>query len=59
MSDSAATARTIHGTCAAGENDVALAPGTPPNVEVASAAGPGPVQLPEALEGPLVVETRG
>jgi prolyl-tRNA synthetase len=44
--------------CAAGENDVALAPGYAANVEVASADAQ-PVELPEARGDPLVVETPG
>ena len=42
--------------CAAGENDVALAPGYAANVEVASAA-PQPVELPAPLDAPEAVET--
>jgi prolyl-tRNA synthetase len=44
--------------CAAGENDVALAPGYAANVEVASAT-PKPVALPEALEAPVEESTPG
>src|SRR3954453_9875253 len=44
--------------CAAGENDVALAPGYAANVEVAS-ADPKPVDLPEPLETPERVHTPG
>jgi prolyl-tRNA synthetase len=44
--------------CAAGENDVALAPGYAANVEVAS-ADPQPVDLPEALAEPESVHTPG
>jgi prolyl-tRNA synthetase len=44
--------------CAAGENDVALAPGYAANVEIAS-ADPQPVTLPPALEAPEAVETPG
>ena len=44
--------------CAAGENEVALAPGYAANVEIASAE-PQPVELPEALEVPEKVETPG
>ncbi|HTU31028.1 MAG TPA: proline--tRNA ligase [Solirubrobacteraceae bacterium] len=44
--------------CAAGENDVALAPGYAANVEVAS-ADPQPVQLPAARDAPEEVHTLG
>jgi prolyl-tRNA synthetase len=44
--------------CAAGENDVALAPGYAANVEVASADAQ-PVQLPAALAAPEEVATPG
>ena len=44
--------------CAAGENDVALAPGFAANVEVASAE-PQPVELPERLPEPVLEETPG
>jgi prolyl-tRNA synthetase len=44
--------------CAAGENDVALAPGYAANTEVASATAK-PVQLPEGLEQPELVDTPG
>jgi prolyl-tRNA synthetase len=44
--------------CAAGENDVALAPGYAANVEVASAE-PQPVELPAPLPAPEPVETPG
>jgi prolyl-tRNA synthetase len=44
--------------CAAGENEVALAPGYAANVEVASAQ-PQPVELPPALERPREVPTPG
>ncbi len=44
--------------CAAGENDVALAPGYAANVEVA-AADPQPVELPPARPAPEAVETPG
>src|SRR3954447_22582334 len=44
--------------CAAGENDVALAPGYAANVEVASAT-PQPVELPEGLDAPEEVATPG
>jgi prolyl-tRNA synthetase len=44
--------------CAAGENDVALAPGYAANVEVASAA-PQPVELPPPLPEPELVQTPG
>ena len=44
--------------CAAGENEVALAPGYAANVEVASAA-PRPVELPPPLPGPERVATPG
>ena len=44
--------------CAAGENDVALAPGYAANVEVASAEAQ-PVQLPERLDAPAEVHTPG
>ena len=44
--------------CPAGENDVALAPGYAANVEIAS-ADPQPVELPEGLDGPELVETPG
>ena len=43
---------------AAGENDVALAPGYAANVEVASAE-PQPVELPERLPEPQLAETPG
>ena len=42
--------------CAAGENEVALAPGYAANVEVAS-ADPQPVELPPALDEPREVPT--
>jgi prolyl-tRNA synthetase len=42
--------------CAAGENDVALAPGYAANVEVASAE-PQPVELPAELDAPEEVHT--
>jgi prolyl-tRNA synthetase len=42
--------------CAAGENDVALAPGYAANVEVAS-ADPQPIQLPPGLAAPEPVHT--
>jgi prolyl-tRNA synthetase len=42
--------------CAAGENEVALAPGYAANVEVASAE-PQPVELPPALDAPRRVPT--
>jgi len=42
--------------CAAGENEVALAPGYAANVEVASAA-PQPVDLPPALDAPREAPT--
>jgi prolyl-tRNA synthetase len=44
--------------CAAGENEVALAPGYAANVEVASAV-PQPVDLPEPLPKPEAVQTPG
>jgi prolyl-tRNA synthetase len=44
--------------CAAGENEVALAPGYAANTEVAS-ADPQPVSLPPALERPQEVATPG
>jgi prolyl-tRNA synthetase len=44
--------------CAAGENEVALAPGYAANVEVASAE-PQPVDLPPALDAPREVPTPG
>jgi prolyl-tRNA synthetase len=44
--------------CAAGENEVALAPGYAANVEVASAE-PQPVELPAALDAPEEVATPG
>ncbi|HET9740469.1 MAG TPA: proline--tRNA ligase [Solirubrobacteraceae bacterium] len=44
--------------CAAGENDVALAPGYAANVEVASAQA-RPVELPGGLPAPELVETPG
>ena len=44
--------------CAAGENEVALAPGYAANVEVASAQAQ-PVELPAALEVPAEVHTPG
>jgi prolyl-tRNA synthetase len=44
--------------CAAGENEVALAPGYAANVEVASAE-PRAVELPAALEAPEEVSTPG
>ncbi|HEU4392479.1 MAG TPA: proline--tRNA ligase [Solirubrobacterales bacterium] len=44
--------------CAAGENEVALAPGYAANVEVAKAA-PQPVELPPPLPAPERVETPG
>jgi prolyl-tRNA synthetase len=44
--------------CAAGENDVVLAPGYAANVEVAS-ADPQPVTLPPALDAPEAVHTPG
>ena len=44
--------------CAAGENEVALAPGYAANVEVASAE-PQPVKLPPALDAPREVPTPG
>ena len=44
--------------CAAGEDEVALAPGYAANVEIASAE-PQPVELPEALEQPQPVATPG
>ncbi|MDQ6820617.1 MAG: proline--tRNA ligase [Actinomycetota bacterium] len=42
--------------CAAGENDVALAPGYAANLEVAS-ADPQPVSLPPRLDAPVEVHT--
>ncbi len=44
--------------CAAGENDVALAPGYAANVEVAT-ADPQPVSLPPPLDAPEEVHTPG
>jgi prolyl-tRNA synthetase len=44
--------------CAAGENDVALAPGYAANVEVAT-ADPKPVELPDPLPEPELVHTPG
>ncbi|MDX6595109.1 MAG: prolyl-tRNA synthetase [Solirubrobacterales bacterium] len=44
--------------CAAGENEVALAPGYAANIEVASAQAQ-PVELPPALDAPEQVETPG
>jgi prolyl-tRNA synthetase len=44
--------------CAAGENDVALAPGYAANVEIASAE-PAPVELPEGASAPEEVATPG
>ena len=44
--------------CAAGENEVALAPGYAANLEVAS-ADPQPVELPPALPQPLLEQTPG
>jgi len=44
--------------CAAGENEVALAPGYAANVEVASAQ-PQPVELPPALDSPREAPTPG
>jgi prolyl-tRNA synthetase len=44
--------------CAAGENDVALAPGYAANVEVAS-ADPQPVELPQRLPEPVLEQTPG
>jgi prolyl-tRNA synthetase len=44
--------------CAAGEDQVALAPGYAANVEIA-AAEPKPVELPPALPAPELVETPG
>lgn len=44
--------------CAAGENEVALAPGYAANVEVASADAQ-PVELPEPLSAPELVHTPG
>ncbi len=44
--------------CAAGENEVALAPGYAANLEVAS-ADPQPVELPPALPAPEEVSTPG
>jgi prolyl-tRNA synthetase len=44
--------------CAAGENDVALAPGYAANVEIATAE-PQPVELPAPLGAPETVETPG
>ena len=44
--------------CAAGENEVALAPGYAANVEVASATAQ-PVELPPALDAPEEVDTPG
>jgi prolyl-tRNA synthetase len=44
--------------CTAGENDVALAPGYAANVEVATADAK-PVQLPDGLPEPQIVDTPG
>ena len=44
--------------CAAGENEVVIAPGYAANIEVAS-ADPRPVGLPPAGDGPEVVQTPG
>ena len=44
--------------CAAGENDVALAPGYAANLEVAS-ADPQPVELPDGIDAPELVDTPG
>jgi len=44
--------------CAAGENEVALAPGYAANVEIASAE-PQPVELPASLDVPEEVDTPG
>jgi len=44
--------------CAAGENEVALAPGYAANVEIASAE-PQPVELPAPLDAPEEVDTPG
>ena len=44
--------------CAAGENEVALAPGYAANLEVASAQAQ-PVELPPALDEPREVPTPG
>jgi prolyl-tRNA synthetase len=44
--------------CAAGENEVALAPGYAANLEVASAE-PQPVELPERLPEPVLEQTPG
>jgi prolyl-tRNA synthetase len=44
--------------CAAGENDVALATGYAANVEIASALAK-PVQLPEGIDAPELVDTPG
>jgi prolyl-tRNA synthetase len=44
--------------CAAGENEVALAPGYAANVEIAS-AGAQPVELPASLDAPERVSTPG
>jgi prolyl-tRNA synthetase len=44
--------------CAAGENDVVLAPGYAANIEVASADA-APVELPAHLDGPQEVSTPG
>jgi prolyl-tRNA synthetase len=44
--------------CAAGENEVALAPGYAANVEIA-AAEPQPVELPPPLDAPEEVDTPG
>ena len=44
--------------CAAGEDDVALAPGYAANVEIASAEAQ-PVELPPPLPEPELVETPG
>ena len=44
--------------CAAGENEVALAPGYAANVEIASAE-PQPVELPPSLDDPREVPTPG
>src|ERR1700742_3957358 len=44
--------------CAAGENDVALAPGYAANIEVATAQAK-PVQLPDGIDQPELVDTPG
>jgi prolyl-tRNA synthetase len=44
--------------CAAGENEIALAPGYAANVEIAS-ADPKPVELPPSLDAPRQVPTPG